>query len=171
MATMFGAAVFAALMIVAALGDVRDLQIGNRLVLAVVAAFVVFAPFAGMPLATMAIGFAAAFGVLAVGFALFALGWIGGGDAKLAAAAALWLGAEHVLPFVVMTALAGGALALLVIALRSAPVLNFAFAFWLEPDWSRRLRSGEAGLPYGVAIAAGALLTLGQTGWVTGQGF
>ncbi|HET7410175.1 MAG TPA: prepilin peptidase [Paracoccaceae bacterium] len=164
MVTMFGAAVFAALMICAALGDIRDLQISNRLVLAIVAAFAVFAPFAGVPLMTVATSLAVATGVLAVGFVLFALGWMGGGDAKLAATAALWLGAGHVLPFVVMTALAGGALAIAIIGLRSVPI----FAFWPEPDWARRLRSGEAGLPYGVAIAAGALMVLGDTGWAGG---
>jgi len=56
--------------------------------------------------------------MLVVGFAMFARGWVGGGDAKLMAAAALWLGFEHLFAFLLWTAILGGGLALLLLAYR-----------------------------------------------------
>lgn len=92
---------------------------------------------------------ALALAVFAAGVFLFRFGLFGGGDVKLMAAAALWLGAASVGSFLFATALAGGALALLVLAGRL--VIR-------EADVSER----GASLPYGVAIATGGILaTLG----------
>jgi len=85
---------------------------------------------------------------------MFAFGWIGGGDAKLMAAASLWLGLRGIAPFALYTALAGGALALLLVAMRSAWLRPFADA---GPAWTRRLATPGESAPYGVAIAVGAL--------------
>ena len=81
--------------------------------------------------------------MLVVGAAMFALGWIGGGDAKLLASAALWVGLRGLAPFAIYTALAGGLLALGLVALRSDWLRPLAAA---GPAWARRLATpGEVG--------------------------
>jgi prepilin peptidase CpaA len=100
----------------------------------------------------------AALSVLAVGVVLFLRGWLGAGDVKLMAAVALWAGFAYLAQFVVAVALAGGAFALVLLVLRLAiarlPVVR------ATPDGGslpRVLVSGER-VPYGVAIACGAIL-------------
>jgi prepilin peptidase CpaA len=85
---------------------------------------------------------------------MFARGWIGGGDAKLFAATALWVGWPAVLTDLAVTGLAGGVLAVALLTLRSAPVRSFLPT---GPDWFERLAEPGENVPYGVAIAAGAL--------------
>ena len=85
-------AVFPLAMAYAAISDLMTMTISNRLTLILVAAFVVLSPLAGMDLGTFGLHWAAGGTVLAVAFACFAFGWIGGGDAKLASVTALWLG-------------------------------------------------------------------------------
>src|ERR1700748_438595 len=60
--------------------------------------------------------------VLVVSFACFAFGWIGGGDAKVAAAGALWFGFDHLLNYLVYASLFGGALTLLLLQFRQWPL-------------------------------------------------
>ena len=145
---------FAILLIAAGWQDLRTLRIANRLSLATVAAFAVWAT-AGVALGRLS---AAALGmtilcslvVFAIGATGFAAGILGGGDVKLLAAASLFAGSAHVIDFLVVTALVGGALGLAVLA--GAPIGPAAPA---PGDTVRaRLRSG---LPYGPAIAAGGL--------------
>jgi prepilin peptidase CpaA len=100
------------------------------------------------------ISFAVAFAVLLLAIGMFALGWIGGGDAKLMAASALWVGLRGLAPFALYTGLAGGALALILVAMRSAWLRPLAEA---GPAWARRLATPGESAPYGVAIAIGAL--------------
>ena len=98
--------------------------------------------------------------LLSVGMGMFALNWMGGGDAKLMAASSLWIGYSHGLPlFVLFTGLAGGVLALGLITVRSAFVRPFAAA---GPAWVGRLATPGAAAPYGVAIAIGALAAFPQ---------
>jgi prepilin peptidase CpaA len=92
--------------------------------------------------------------MLVVAAGMFALGWLGGGDAKLMTAAALWLGLKGLAPFVIFTGLAGGALALALLGLRSAWLRPYTQA---GPSWARRLATPGESAPYGVAIAVGAL--------------
>ena len=159
--------VFAGLVFKAGILDVLTMQISNVLVLGLILAFAVFAPLAGLTAFEIATAGAMALAVLLVGMGLFALGWLGGGDVKLIAAAALWLGAGHVLTFLTYTALAGGVLAVLVLLFRRSELP----AALQRRAWAVRLHAPETGLPYGVAIAAGALLTLGETSWITAQAF
>jgi prepilin peptidase CpaA len=84
---------------------------------------------------------------------------MGGGDAKLLAAAALWMGWPAVLPFLAGAAIAGGGLAMALLALRSAALRPLVLG---GPRWVVRLADPGEGAPYGVAIAAGALLALPQ---------
>jgi prepilin peptidase CpaA len=88
--------------------------------------------------------------VFAVGLLAFARGWMGGGDVKLLTAIATWTGLEGLLLQFVATALAGGGLALVLIAARSGLALAGVDAARVP-----RLLRRDAPLPYGVAIAIG----------------
>lgn len=92
-------------------------------------------------------------GLLALGTALFSTGKLGGGDVKLLAAAGIWFTISGAIKLIVLVTLAGGLLALLVILART-----------LAPRAAGRERPHilvpGSGIPYGVAIAAGALLAL-----------
>jgi prepilin peptidase CpaA len=154
--TLFPAAVaFAATM------DLFTMTIPNRISLALVAGFLVLAPLAGLGLGDMAYHAAAGLLVLAVGVLLFIPGWVGGGDAKLAAAVALWLGFEHLFSYFFFVALAGGSLAMLFLAARKHPLP----AFVSTQPWAVRLHDRRTGIPYGVALAAGALVVYPHTSW------
>ena len=102
--------VFPALMAYAAASDLLTMRIPNWLSLALVAAFAFIVAAGGLPWEALPMHAAAAALVLAVCFALFAFGWMGGGDAKLAAATALWLGFPSLMDYLLMAALAGGVL-------------------------------------------------------------
>jgi prepilin peptidase CpaA len=147
--------IFPALVIVAALHDATSYTIPNWIPLSLVAAFPVVALVVGLPLQAIeqqaAIGAAA----LVVGMGMFAARWIGGGDAKLFAAAALWLGWPATVTFLGITGLAGGALAVGLLGLRSTFVRPYMPA---GPAWLARLVEPGQNVPYGVAIAIGALV-------------
>jgi prepilin peptidase CpaA len=139
----------------AASSDLLTMRISNKLVLLLVAVFAILAVIVGLSIEQIAMHVACALVVLAVGFALFAFGWIGGGDAKLAAATTLWLGFGLTLPYLVYAALLGGVLTLLILALRHLPLTPFIARYrWLE-----RLHDRKSGVPYGIALALAGLLT------------
>lgn len=146
--------VFPALMAFAASSDLFTMRISNRLILAIVAAFAVAALVTGMPLDQIGLHLAAGFVVLAVGFTCFAFGWIGGGDAKLAAVTTLWLGFGLTLPYLLYAGVLGGVLTLLILLLRRLPLTPFLARYrWLE-----RLHSPKSGVPYGIALAIAGML-------------
>lgn len=148
-------AAFPALVITAALKDVTSYTIPNRLSLALLAAFVPAALAMGLPLPMLGVhAGVGALGLIA-GMAMFALGWIGGGDAKLFAAAALWLGWPAGATYAAMTGMAGGAVALSLLALRSGYMRPYVVT---GPAWFARLAEPGENVPYGVAIAVGALV-------------
>jgi len=148
---------FAALMLTAAFRDVVSFTIPNWIPLAVAALFPVAALVGGLALPTAGLHLAVGFAALVAGMAMFALGWIGGGDAKLLAAVTLWLGWPASLTFVLATALVGGGLAVALLTVRSGPLRPVVL---LGPRWLVRLSDPGEGAPYGVAIAAGALMAL-----------
>ena len=94
--------------------------------------------------------------MLIAGFALFAAGIFGGGDAKLLAASAVWFGWSGLYRYIILVALMGGLLALAVLALRRVASRRA----WNGPKWLISLRSGDHGIPYGVAIAAASWLMI-----------
>ena len=101
---------------------------------------------------------AAAALVFAVGFWMFQMGWLGGGDVKLLTACALWIGFPGLLPYVVWVGLAGGVLVLVIMMLRKSVVpLLVMVTPRMYHSCPRVLAQGEK-LPYGVAIAAGAMI-------------
>jgi len=146
-----------ALVLTAAVSDAMTFRIPNWISLALLAIFPLAALAAGLPLMTVAqhVGVGAA--LLAVGVAMFALRWIGGGDAKLLAAAGLWLGWAALPQFLLGAATAGGFLAVVVLSLRSTAFRPLTL---LGPRWIVRLGDKAEGIPYGVAIAAGACMAL-----------
>ncbi|MEE2525514.1 prepilin peptidase [Hyphobacterium sp. HN65] len=148
--------VFAFLMVLAAAKDAMSYTIPNWLSGVLALAFPMAALFLGM--SWMDFGLHALTGLIAlmIGIALFAPGWIGGGDAKLFAAAALWFGWPDAAMFLAKAALMGGLLAVGLMMLRRA-----APATGLPRSWLTGTLLAEGGpAPYGIALAAGALWTL-----------
>ena len=153
--------VFPAAMAFAAASDLLTMTIPNRVSLVLVGGFLLLAPFAGLSWSAALANHLAAGGVvLLVGIAMFAMGWLGGGDAKIIAAAALWLGFDQLLPFLAQTAVFGGLLAVAILAYRKFPAAALNL-----PDWALRLHKKGGGIPYGVAIAAAALAVYPETPW------
>jgi prepilin peptidase CpaA len=156
-------ALFPAMMAFAASSDFLTLTISNRVSLILVGGFVALAVIGGVSAADVLSHLAAGCVVLVAAFSLFARGIIGGGDAKLAAATALWLGFDHLLPYLLYASLLGGALSVGLIWFRMAPLPD-----WLaRHDWAQRLHGKDAGVPYGIALAAAALAVYPQTPWMT----
>jgi prepilin peptidase CpaA len=148
------AAVFPALVIVAAVKDATSFTIPNWISLVLIGGFIPAAFAGGLGFGEAGLHLAVGVGALIAGMAMFAARWIGGGDAKLFAAASLWLGWQGLPPFLMITALAGGVLALALIAVRG----GWARAYLpVGPQWVERLRQPDGDAPYGVAIAVGAL--------------
>ena len=157
--------VFPALMIGAAVSDLFTMTIPNRLAIGLTAAFFIFAFIQHMPGAMIGAHVLAGFAVLVVTFALFAFGWIGGGDAKLAAATALWMGWENLADYLLISTLLGGGLTLLILQLRKWPLP----APLLRQGWIVRLHDKATGVPYGIALAIAGLALFPQTHiWTAG---
>jgi prepilin peptidase CpaA len=153
---------FPALMAFAAASDLFTMTIPNRVSLALAGGFLALATLGGMGLHEMLSHVGAGAMVLMVTFACFSLGWIGGGDAKMAAAAALWFGFAHLLDYLLYASLLGGALTLAVLQFRQWP-LPWSLA---GQPWLDRLHNRETGIPYGIALAIGALLIYPETDWI-----
>lgn len=156
--------VFPLAMLVGGFMDLFTLTIPNRISLALIAGFIVAALITGMPLATFGSHVLTGLAVLALGIALFAGGYVGGGDAKLLAAAALWLGHTQVMPYIVLVAVAGGLLAILILLYRQIILPPYL----MQQEWAQRLHNKTSGIPYGVALAAAALWIYPKTGWFAG---
>jgi prepilin peptidase CpaA len=152
--------VFVGLVVTAALEDALSFTIPNWVSLALLVAFGPAAFAVGMPIPTMALNVAIGAAALVAGMVMFALRWLGGGDAKLLAAVSLWLGWIAVPTFLIGTAMAGGALAMMLLSLRSAALRPLIL---LGPRWVTRLAEPGEGVPYGVAIAVGAFSALPLT--------
>jgi prepilin peptidase CpaA len=153
---------FPALMAFAAASDLLTMTIPNRVSLALLAGFVVMAPLTGMDLHDLLNHAGAGALVLVVAFSMFAMGWVGGGDAKVAASIGLWFGFDHLLDYLVLASLFGGALTVLLLQLRQWP-LPYALA---SQPWLTRLHDKQTGIPYGIALALGALMIYPDTDWI-----
>lgn len=135
----------AAVLVIAAVIDVRTFTISNRLNLAVALSAPIY--WLSIPLTApgMAIQLAAGAIVFVLLAAAFYAGMMGGGDVKLAAALALWFPPLLTVRFLILMSIAGGVLTLGILG------------------WHRaKRRDGRPEIPYGVAIAFGGLAILTQ---------
>ena len=153
---------FPILMVVAGVGDWLTMKISNRLNGLIAISFFGAAFLVGMPLDQIAWHVAAGVAVLIVGFGLFAAGCIGGGDAKLLAVAAMWLGMGQLVEFLVVMSIAGGLLA-----------ISMKFWWWIRLEMDLRgfyrikaTVKSSIDLPYGIAIAVGALFAFRHSWWL-----
>ena len=153
---------FPALMAFAASSDLLTMTISNRVSLVLIAGFFALALVIGMG-PSLIMGHVGAAGVvLVVAFVFFSQGWIGGGDAKLAAATALWLGFDHLMTYLLYASLFGGLLTIVLLQVRSVPLPGLLSG----QQWAERLHRDDAGVPYGIALAAAALAVYPDTVWM-----
>ena len=151
------------LAILAALKDLTSYTIPNWISLASAGAFAILAATGGLPLQAIGVHAAAGLVALLAGMIMFALGWVGGGDAKLLSVLCLWFGWPGDREFLLDTALAGGGFALLLMVTRGQLVRPF---LPLLPGWAGRLTTPGQPAPYGVAIALGALIAFPSSEWL-----
>jgi prepilin peptidase CpaA len=159
---------FPALMVFAAFSDLFTMTVSNRISIALVVIFFILAVALGV--APKEIGLHAACGllVLVVSFIFFSRGWIGGGDAKLASATALWLGFDQIADYGLCAALLGGGLTLLILVVRRWPLPSFL----LSQQWIARLHDRKNGVPYGIALAMAGLILYPETRiWLSAAGY
>lgn len=159
---------FPALMVFAAFSDLFTMTISNRVSIALVAGFFFLAFALGVPLGDIGQHILCGLCVLAVTFLFFAFRWVGGGDAKLASATALWLGFDHLWDYGIYVALFGGALTLFILLLRRWPLPPVL----VTQDWIARLHDHDSGVPYGIALAIAGLLLYPETRiWLSAANF
>src|ERR1700709_2800907 len=153
---------FPALMAFAAASDLFTMTISNRVSLALLAGFLVLALLSGMAPYEILTHAGPGVAGLLVSFACFAMGWVGVGDAKVSAGAALWFGFDHLMNYLVYASLFGGALTILLLQFRQWP-LPYPLA---SQPWLNRLHDKQSGIPYGIALAIGALMVYPETEWI-----
>lgn len=154
MLTMLLLMLFPVAMAFAAANDLFTMKIPNGISLVLIAGFAVASIAAGMSLEAIAYHAIAALGVLTATFALFAFRMLGGGDAKLMAAGALWIGPALMIEYLAHLTIFGGILAVAILCYR-----KFVPADLLAlPGWAHRLHVNGTGIPYGIAIAASGLI-------------
>lgn len=150
---------FPALMALAAAMDLLTMKIPNRLSAVLAIGYFAAALLTRAPLHDIALHALCGAVVLVFTFALFSFGWIGGGDAKLAAATALWLGWTPLAEYGLASALAGGALTMIILMGRRL-ALPEALA---SQAWIARLHNAKSGIPYGIALALGGMIVYPET--------
>ncbi len=161
-AAALGFLLFPLAVVYAGFMDFVTMKIRNRLVLGLAAAWVVLAPLAGFSASELGLSLATAGFVFVVSFALFAFGWIGGGDAKLATVTALWFAPGESLQYFAIASFLGGLLTLAILHFRTGPVPAFLYGV----PWLAHLQDPKAGVPYGAAMAPAALIVFPETEWL-----
>ena len=152
---------FLGLCFFAALHDINRLTIPNWLNLALAALFIPAAALSGLPIEILGGHLLVGLAAFVIGFGLFAFNIFGGGDAKMIPAVALWMGPNAIMPFLIAMAIAGGACAVIILLVRKS------MSAAVVPGPIRAPFEEKAGVPYGVAIAAGAFLAGPSTPFLT----
>ncbi len=147
-------AFFPTVMALSASMDLLTFTIPNRLCLTLAVGYLILAVMLGVPAVDILLNISCGLAILVMTFVMFNLGVIGGGDAKLAAATAAWLGWTAILDYGLAAAIFGGILTLVLLGARKAP-LPAALG---RVDWLARLHNANAGVPYGIALAAAGLM-------------
>lgn len=155
---------FPVLMISASICDVTTMRIPNKLVLVLLFGYAACAPLSGLSLFEIATSMLAAVTVFCLAFGAFACGWMGGGDVKLMAATALWLGLPQLPAFLFWTSLFGALLTLTLLLYRAVPLPESLKGYG---DWVSHLHQRTTRVPYGAAIGPAALLVFASTPWMT----
>jgi prepilin peptidase CpaA len=150
--------VLPALLIAAAAWDLASFTIPNGIQIALLLGFAVFVFANHMNAGVFSGHLLAGFLGLVIGFSLFALGYIGGGDAKLFACVCLWFGMHDLLLYALIASIFGGALTLALLTMRQLPLPGVL----ASQGWLLRLHDARQGIPYGVALALGAFCILPQ---------
>jgi len=157
--------IFPGAMVLAAISDLITMTISNWISITLVAGFAVLAVWAGLGVNEIGLHVLVGFIALAMGFTCFAFNWIGGGDAKLFAATALWLGWPDVVSYTLSASIFGGILTLVLLAQKGFPLP----AGLARHGWVARLHALEDGIPYGFALAAAGLFIYPKSIWMTGS--
>jgi prepilin peptidase CpaA len=157
---------FPGAMALAATTDLLTMTVPNRIVITLVAGFFLLAPLVGFSWSDIGIHAAIGCSALILGFVMFSLGWIGGGDAKLFAATALWLDPNLLLDYSLVAALFGGLLSLTILVIRHFPLPTVL----LGQGWLVRLHDAKQGVPYGIALAIGGLMVYPDTPFMAALG-
>lgn len=150
--------VFALPLLMAAVRDASTMTIPNWISLALIGGFVLVQPLTFTGLADIGTHLAVGGVFFAAGFAMFAFGWLGGGDAKLMAATALWFTWPDAVQYIVWTTVFGAALAIFLLAGRRYIPVRV-----LTAPWAYSMFQDEKKMPYGIALAAGALVVFPQS--------
>lgn len=151
-------AIFTLTMLTAAIKDASTMTIPNWVSLALLGGFVLVMPFVWQGLPNFGEHLGAGFAMFALGFAMFAFGWLGGGDAKLMAATSFWWTWPDLFMYFMYTTLAGGVLAIFILIGRKYMPVSV-----MTSPWMHRMFRDEKKMPYGLALAFGALVTLPQS--------
>ncbi len=144
----------------AATSDMLTMTIANRVSLILIGSFAVLAPLTGMAWSVYGWHFLAMAIVLAVCFGLFALGVMGGGDAKLMSSTALWIGFNmHLMEYLVIGSLIGGILTLMILRYRASSVAVYAG----QVEFLRKMAEPKGKIPYGIALGLAGLFVFPDT--------
>jgi prepilin peptidase CpaA len=150
---------FPILMLFAAWMDLFTMRIANWISIVLTLLFLPVGLASGLGFGLIGQHYLCGLLVLAPTFALFAFGKIGGGDAKLAASSAIWMGWGGLFDYLIVSSLLGGVLATVVLTARQVPLPLFL----LRWSWVVRLHEPKTGIPFGVALGAGAIIVYPQT--------
>lgn len=154
---------FPLLVVFAGASDLFTMKIPNWVSILLVLGFVVLGFVIGLSPAQWGIHAAGGAVVFVVCFGMFFMGWMGGGDAKLTSAIALWFGfSDSLLSFLLMMTIFGMVLTLGLLAFKALPVLPGPLG---RQDWISRLHDRKTGIPYGIAIAAAGMQVYPSTIW------
>ena len=150
---------FPILMAFAGCSDLFTMLISNRISIALAVGFLPLAVLVGLPTEQLLLHYSCGAAILVITFSMFCFGWVGGGDAKLAAATAIWVGWEHMMEYALLTAVLGGILTLLLLLVRRWPLPGLL----IRQTWIARLHDEKTGIPYGIALAVAGLLIYPET--------
>ena len=158
---------FPILMLFAAWMDLFTMRIANWISIVLTLAFLPLALACGLRSGLIGQPYLCGLAILAPTFALFAFGKIGGGDAKLAASSAIWVGWGSLFDYIIISSLLGGVLAVVILAARRVPLPLFLMRW----SWVARLHEPKTGIPFGVALGAGAIVVYPYTAiWLAAVG-
>lgn len=143
-------------MLHASITDLQHRKIANFTIMVLLGLWMPVAFVAGLPWDAMLTSVLATMLVFILGFGCFCMGWLGGGDVKLAAVAALWLGAGITPAFLMLATIFGALIALV-----------FASIAYLKRRRGEPIRTELTMLPYGPGLASAAVVLFGKSQWFT----